>query len=287
MFWKPKVKFFQTCFTLLLLTLILFVVIAGNNKLRENTSRLKIEANKIEEENKQKAEAEEKKLSKAAKQQEDASKDITYKGSTVIGSADENRWKNKNWLALGDNITYKLSYQSNVKVSLGMNKVTTDASIGRLMKDSANDVNASKVANEDLITVFAGTADYSLNTPLGTVKDDENTKTFYGALYRTINKLIKLKPDATIAFFTPLKRGAYSVYPVYPAPNRAGVTLGEYAEAIENVCKSYNILVLNLFDESGINRSNISSYTVDGLHLNEAGSRKVSTCISDYLKKIE
>jgi lysophospholipase L1-like esterase len=58
-------------------------------------------------------------------------------------------------------------------------------------------------------------------------------------------------------------------------------------QAIKEVCKEYNILVYDLFNESGINESNLKSYTIDNLNLNSTGYIRISTLISNYLKTVK
>lgn len=262
---------FKLFLTLILFATLILVIVFGQKKLETQASLIKAEISKIEKSN----------LNK------EISSGIKYKGSNSVGALDNNRWKNKNWIALGDNITAKNSYQSGVKFSCGMGNVSTYASMGNLMKDTTKDIDSNKLKDADIITVFSGTSDYSLNTPLGTINDDENSNTFYGDLHKTIKKILELKDDATIVFFTPLKRGKYKNYAVYPNANEAGVKLEDYAQAIKDVCSSYNILVLDLFKDSGIDESNIKKYTVDGLHLNNSGSKKLIKTISDYLNTIK
>lgn len=282
-------KTFQVGLIIVLVILLALVVVFGKIKQNKESRALMNVLGGIEQQNKLSKDEESKtEVTKEVQEEEtETGNKYTYKGSSSIGTSDDGRWKNKKWLALGDNITARNSYQYKVKISLSMSSVTSDASIGRLMGDAASNITSDKLKNVDLVTVFAGTSDYSLNTPLGTINDDESKKTFYGGLHKTINKLLSLKPDAAIVFFTPLKRGAYKTYPVYPNANEAGVKLDEYAQAIEDVCKSYNILVLDLFNDSGINEKNIKSYTTDNLHLNSAGSARVTKLISDYLKTVK
>ncbi|MCM8711386.1 SGNH/GDSL hydrolase family protein [Clostridium sp. SYSU_GA19001] len=280
-------KFFVT--SVLLISLIL-VVVFGQIKVRQNSAKLQAELANMEADRKSATDntyEQKKEAAEGVSLPSSAEKTYTYKGAGSIGQLNITRWKDKKWLALGDNITAKNSYQSRVKLSCSMANVTTDADAGRLMGDAANNINSDKLKDIDIVTVFAGTSDYSLNTPLGTIGDNENSNTFYGSVHKTIKKILDSKEDVTIVFFTPLKRGAYKNYPVYPGANSAGVKLEDYVQAIKDVCKSYNILVLDLFNNSGINENNIKNYTIDNLHLNEAGSQRIIKQISDYFKTIK
>lgn len=280
-------KIFKLILISVLLISLILVVVFGEVKARQNSLKLRAELAKMETNKKDGAGNTVGQQKGNAAETSSEEKTYTYKGANSIGESNVTRWKDKKWLALGDNITAKNSYQSKVKLSCSMASVTTDASIGRLMGEAANNIDSDKLKDIDIVTVFAGTSDYSLDTPLGTINDNENSNTFYGGLHKTIKKILDAKQDVTIVFFTPLKRGVYKNYPVYPNANNAGVKLEDYVQAIKDVCKSYNILVLDLFNDSGINEGNIKNYTTDNLHLNEAGSQRISKQISDYFKTIK
>lgn len=212
---------------------------------------------------------------------------ITYKGVNALGNFDNERWKNKKWYTIGDGMSAANNYQSKVKAMTGMAMVVNDAAANRVMKDLTSKISAEKLKDVDLITVFAGTNDYAYNTPLGTIEDNDTDATFYGNVKKVIDDILKAKPDANIVFITPLKRGAFMKEPVYPNANAAGYKLEEYVQGIKAVCSTYNILVLDAFNKSGITENNLKQYTIDNLSLNEKGYQKLSQVISDYIKTIK
>jgi hypothetical protein len=69
--------------------------------------------------------------------------------------------------------------------------------------------------------------------------------------------------------------------------NKVGVKLKTGVYEINQVCKSYNILGLDLFSKSGIDEKTIKDYTTDNLNLNAQGIQKASQVISDYIKTIK
>jgi hypothetical protein len=210
---------------------------------------------------------------------EPVKREYTYKGPKDLGVYNSARWKNKKWYVLGDNVKNTDNYSLKVKTLAGVNVAFGDAVDKRVMKDMTKNITAEKLKDIQLITVFGGANDYSLGTPLGTIKDDENAATFYGSLKKSINNILEVKADAAIVFITPLKQAATA--------NKAGVKLESYVQAINEVCKSYNILVLDLYSKSGIDEKNIKSYTTDNISLNNQGIQKVSQVISDYIKTIK
>jgi lysophospholipase L1-like esterase len=206
-------------------------------------------------------------------------RNYTYEGAKVLGVYNNTRWKNKKWYALGDNIKNVNGYTLKVKTLAGVNVAFSDAIDGRIMGDMSKNITAEKLKDIELITVFGGANDYSLDTPLGTINDDENMATFYGSLKRAINDILQVKANAAIVFITPLNQSANA--------NKIGVKLDSYVQAINEVCKSYNILVFDLYSKSGINEKNIKNYTMNNLELNNQGIQKVSQVISDYIKTIK
>ncbi|MFL0268820.1 SGNH/GDSL hydrolase family protein [Candidatus Clostridium radicumherbarum] len=211
----------------------------------------------------------------------------TYKGVKALGNFDNDRWKNKKWYTIGDGMSAANNYQLKVKAMTGMDMVINDAAANRVMKDLTSNISAEKLKDMDLITVLAGTNDFAYNTPLGTIEDNDTQATFYGNVKKVINDILKAKPDANIVFITPLKRGTFMNEPVYPNPNKAGYKMEDYVQGIKAVCSTYNILVLDAFNKSGITENNLKQYTIDNLSLNEKGYQKLSQVISDYIKTIK
>ena len=196
-------------------------------------------------------------------------------------------WENKNWLAIGDSITYANKYQPLVQRGLKIKSVQTEAVPGRPIKPMADNLTAESLKNIDLITVFGGTNDYGSNKMLGTIKDDKTQDTFYGNLKNVIEKIIAVKPKkATLVFFTPLKRGAFKNQPVYPNPNSSGHKLDDYVNAEKQVCKLYSIPVIDLFHKSGLEVDNLSKFTIDNLHPNDEGHQMISKVMITELKQL-
>ena len=119
--------------------------------------------------------------------------------------------------------------------------------------------------------IFAGTNDwYQAKGGLGTI-DDFNDNTFYGSLNNAIQMLLTYAPAMKILLITPLFRarqdyGDKKNSDDYPKNN---VYLNDYKEAIINIGKKYHLPVLNLYDNSCINKYNYGSYLTDGLHPND------------------
>lgn len=151
-----------------------------------------------------------------------------------------------------------------------------------------DDANASVVP--DIIAVFGGVNDHTLDTPLGDLTSEDET-TFYGALRVLIKGLLQLidsdpaaKGHTRLIFATPLirftgthpygsfgdsstgyfwDRYAQVTYEATMHKNSIGYRLSDYVIAIREVCAQYGVPVLDLFTSAGITKDMMCT---DGVH---------------------
>lgn len=257
--------------------LLLTVIVLGEKKQAKESRELLSQLNEIQTESNK-----EKENIKPEEKQPDTEvvkKEYKYEGPNALGQYNNNRWKSKKWYVVGENTKNTTGYVNRIKTLTAINTAVIDADDSKAIGDMVINITADKLKDIDLVTVLAGTNDYSLGIPLGTINDDENAATFYGSLKKLINTTITAKPGAAIVFITPLKQ--------FSVPNKNGVGLDKYVQAIDEVCKFYNILVLDLYSKSGIDEKNIKSYTTANSILNTQGIQKVSQLISDFIKTIK
>lgn len=188
------------------------------------------------------------------------------------------------WYAIGDSITNAGLYPDVLVRNMGFRYYYNDGVPGTCMAVMADRVTPSRLATFDLVTVFAGTNDYGLGTPLGAAGDLATTDTFYGHVQKVIDKIRAAKPEVELVFLTPVKRGAYETQPVFPAANEAGFTLGDYRQAIKSVCAANGVKVIDLYANSGITLDNLSQYTSDNLHPNWDGAALIAQAIQRGLE---
>ena len=123
----------------------------------------------------------------------------------------------------------------------------------------------------DYITVFFGTNDFGAEdgVPIGNNTDTDGT-TFKGAVNKIIKKLTTSLPNVKLMFITPFYRNrlvsSTDGLNSDENPNGRGLYLQQYVDAIKETCKRHHIPVLDLMEESGINRYNQAAYLADGLH---------------------
>ena len=138
--------------------------------------------------------------------------------------------------------------------------------------------------NNDLVMVFGGTNDYSLNAKLGTIDDtasDENYATFYASLKFLMENLKAANPSGDIVFITPTKRGDKT------KANDNGYILEDYVNAIKETAKLYDVKICDLYNYEDIQANNenwLKEYMPDKLHPNQLGHNllgdEISACLS-------
>ena len=126
----------------------------------------------------------------------------------------------------------------------------------------------------DAIVVFGGTNDFGHgDSTMGDI-DSTDIYTFYGAVNILITKLQKEFPNAKLIFITPIRRISEN------EPNHDGKILVDYVDAIIDVCKKYDVPVIDLF-RSGIIDPYDTSVVPDGLHPSDKGNK----IMADYIAK--
>ncbi len=138
----------------------------------------------------------------------------------------------------------------------------------------------------DIICVFGGTNDYGHGDAIIGSADDFDVYTFYGALNTLYTYLIQTYPKAFIFVMTPLHRANENrnTGDGYKIPK---LSLKGYVDIIREVAEKYSIPVLDLYSNSGIypdNEINKNMWTVDGLHPNDAGYRKIAGIVKKFLE---
>lgn len=230
---------------------------------------------------------------------------VSRKGTQLYDIHEANMGRNKpkrKWVAIGDSITAidrnnGLSYVGFANRLLNyevINKGKSGWLIVEMWKkrlDVGWETDIENLSDYDVVSILMGTNDWHFNqngkpytlgdtNPNSEDAKDENTT--LGALRLIIEKILELKPTAKLILFTPFYRtkgegpivdGKFPVVTI----NQEGKTIYEYAEAIYNVGKEYNIPAYNLAKDSGINSITLEAYTYDNLHINENGGYLIGT----------
>ena len=132
-------------------------------------------------------------------------------------------------------------------------------------------------SNVDILTIAYGTNDWSNGEGIGTIDSVDEYK-YMGALNVGIQAIYAKNIGIQIVLLTPLFRKNANT-----TTNRHGETLEDYANAIREIGKKYNLRVIDFYEECGFNDINIDYYTDDGLHPNAYGQPVLGNIVYDGL----
>ena len=189
-------------------------------------------------------------------------------------------------LAIGDSITMGGNYLPQVATLTGLTVISGGhAAGGRQAGYAAGAANSvltyldDIVETPDIITIALGTNDYGNKCPIGSISDDPNAQSeesfsFIGCYKSMIEKLYAKFGLVPTLLMTPFQRNGGA------STNSAGLTLGDYAEAIKAVGAYYSYPVFDNYAEGGLPVGTLTDtgsgdylYTKnDGLHINAQGS---------------
>jgi len=190
--------------------------------------------------------------------------------------------KDLTWMAIGDSITYlngrpevtknriSKGYMDDVVAQLPYVHFVNNGHPGWTAKAIADNINNLSLVKSDVYSVFLGTNDWWTCLPIGTYSDyEKNTgnQTVYGSYRTIIDKISSLNPEAIIILTTPLHRTDYVdlnnpsifIHGDY-SPNKDGVYLSQYADAIKTIAKAGHLQLVDLYYKSGITTKNAVNF---------------------------
>ena len=184
-------------------------------------------------------------------------------------------FSNKTYISFGDSITYGANpfkhysqienpYPKLVSNLLGFKSYNNPAVSGAtLCTNNKNlycmsDVILSTTIQYDIVSILLGFNDYNNNLPLGTINDSE-CSTIYGALNRIAKHFEMHYSNSFVFFMTPYKSRNWNT------TNNAGYNLSDVSQAVKEVAKKYDILVLDMFN---LGQFELEMYNADsdGVH---------------------
>ncbi|MBR6502909.1 MAG: SGNH/GDSL hydrolase family protein [Clostridia bacterium] len=146
----------------------------------------------------------------------------------------------------------------------------------------------------DMVVVYGGVNDFLHgDAPFGEIGDTVPT-TFCGGVYFLMNILREKYEQKPIIFMTParcwLRREVDDLYPSTHANKRVvGKTLNEYVNVIIDTAKQFDINVLNLYTDLGIDPHDpeqFEQFTADGLHFNDQGHAVLAQKLKDFIEAL-
>jgi len=141
------------------------------------------------------------------------------------------------------------------------------------------EVKDNNFSNHEVITIFVGTNDFKLNKPIISKDSLESFRYCYTSL---INRIQSQNKKARLYLITPLKRNndGYTT----TSTNKAGHKLLDYRNEVVRIGLEKDLKVIDLYNESGIDESNLQKFTVDGLHLNNKGYELIGNVLNEQIK---
>ncbi|MFN4092347.1 MAG: SGNH/GDSL hydrolase family protein [Brevundimonas sp.] len=206
-------------------------------------------------------------------------------------------WRGKSWGAMGDSTTVQFRWQPYVTLRHGL-AYSGFGVAGTRISGSAADamwqdarVNALPTTL-DLVTVLGGVNDWNQNAALG-AETSTTTTEFNGGLNVMIGKLLARFPARRVVLSTPtyaqksdwVAAGWSNAY-----TNLAGLTPNDYAEAVRNAGRRWNLPVIDLMQDCGWGNANILDYmqnSTDLIHFFGLGARRVGEVYNGALAELQ
>ena len=217
--------------------------------------------------------------------QTDVKLSFNQHGFRIISSSPEYITK---WTILGDSHTVgglwineaaRLHGKINERLPLGVSGSTVADVLGNSFYDRRTQI----TTDTDLLTIFGGTNDYEQSATVGTVQDGGvyTVTTTIGSLQEIIEYAYSQNPAMKINLMTP-------VYHLDANTGGVQYDVSAYTDAFQAVGDYYNIPVLHLNSEMGINKYNYAEWMNTGetkpIHFNDYGREKVGRIVKEFIK---
>ena len=146
----------------------------------------------------------------------------------------------------------------------------------------------------DMVIVYGGVNDYIHgDAPFGEL-GDVTPATYCGGVYFLMQYLREIYGDKPVIFMTParcyLRHEVDDLEPSCHACKRVpGKELVAYVDVILETAKQFDIPVLDLYRNLGLDPHDpacFDTYTVDGLHFNDAGHGVIAQCLKEFIESL-
>ena len=161
--------------------------------------------------------------------------------------------------------------------SLAMDGSAPGCSIRRIA-----DLKGTDGSNPDVILIYMGINDFARSRTLGSfrapgVQTEGEVMTFTDAYELMLQKIRALYPSASIYCCTLLERCDAYGNTGAPAVNQNGDTVADFNAQISAIAAAYGASVIDFYN-CGINYTNLSLFTVDGIHPTWIGAGVLGQC---------
>lgn len=138
----------------------------------------------------------------------------------------------------------------------------------------------------ETVIIQYGLNDYHAGTPIENPEDPYDEYTYLGALRVSLGRLQKIKPEMRIILLTPTYAWYIACGQTCEEIDYGGGTLSDYVEAEVRLAQEMDVEIVDLYHgvyscESG---ENWETYTVDGIHPNEAAREMLAERIAQAVR---
>ena len=162
-----------------------------------------------------------------------------------------------------------------------VNAAVEGATLSSVSGNRVVDQLASASGTFDYILLQGGFADAAADVPIGSVSADRqgpfDTATYAGALEELFSTAVSMYPDAAIGFVTTYNATA----------NEAAEVYGTYQDVTQEICRKWNIPLLDWYSDPNINVIILSvdtdAYLEDGLYPNSQGYDRLTPYVERFL----
>lgn len=146
----------------------------------------------------------------------------------------------------------------------------------------------------DMVVVYGGVNDYIHgDAPFGEI-GDTTPATFCGGVYFLMNYLREVYGNKPIIFMTPArcflrKEVDDRIVSTHAKKLPGGKPLIDYVDVILETAKKFDVYVLDLYRDLGLDPHSpecFDTYTIDGLHFNDAGHMVLANLLKDFIEAI-
>ena len=213
---------------------------------------------------------------------------------TFIGNQTERQFNKINitggtYAAIGDSITSGVGVTSTQTYHylLGQDRSVSVTNLGESGQTLTTNAFRSGLKSKlnssygkDLITVFAGTNDWSFNIPLGS-ELEIGDYAIRPCMNYFIQQIKLNSPSSVLIFILPTYRERTSdgTENVFDPVNDIGLRISDYVNAEKQMCIKNGVRYSNAYDYDGLKISNIDSWTTDDLHLNASGHASIESLL--------
>lgn len=212
-------------------------------------------------------------------------------------------FKNMKYVSDGDSITAQQTWQPLVvnnyglewqNIGIGGQKYSGSLGFWATSFDETDDIANSFASlkgtyhipyDVDFVTLMGGVNDWGQNIPLGT-QDSTDTETVLGGFNKYIELFYTNFPTVPLVVMSPtISYKTISGFSGYE--NALGLSCYDYADAIEERCKTLGIPYVDIIRNYGVNYYNHAIYTPDRTHPNALGGEKLAGVLMGYMNQLD